>query len=167
MKNEPQIFTRLQRQDKPVDPDILLDLEDEQLMSEVRRLLETRNTKQITVGNHSMNVEVVSTPESRRKGLMHRQRIGSDGMLFVMDESPASFHMANTYIPLDIIYFDASGQVVKIDSMKPKIGRSRCDVPVSHALEVPAGTCRKMGIGVGDKLMTESLLHQIVREFLR
>ena len=128
MRNEPQIFTNFQRQDKPVDPETLRDLEDELLMSEVRSLLENRNTKQITVGSHNMNVEVAATPASRRKGLMNRRKIGSDGMLFVMDESPASFHMANTHIPLDIVYFDASGQAVKIDSMKPKTGKSSCNV---------------------------------------
>jgi len=172
MRNEPQIFINFQRQQQPIDSETLIDLT-AQLVTETATRSETV-TSVISLAGHDMNVEVVKTPTARRKGLMHRREIGSDGMLFVMDASPASFHMANTHIPLEILYFDAADRLMQIDTMVPKIGRSHCDNDVVHALEVGVGTCRSLGIKVGDRLVLdrgttvqESLLRQLVIELFR
>jgi len=153
MRNEPQIFTSLQRQDAPVDPEILLDLEDDQLVESI--LSESIATKQITIDGKLLNVEVASTLKDRVQGLMGRKQVGSDGMLFFMDGQPASFHMKNTYIPLDIVFFNEQGRVIKTDQMQPKTGRSRCNDNVAYALEIPMGDAKRRGIQKGSQLSTK------------
>tara|TARA_R110000803_G_scaffold73360_4_gene137199 strand:+ start:609 stop:2138 length:1530 start_codon:yes stop_codon:yes gene_type:complete len=106
----------------------------------------------ISVGNNSFSVELADRDDTRALGLMNRDAIGTDGMLFVMDNRPASFHMKNTKIPLDILYFDDRQLVVKIDKMEPLTGRSTCSQNTAHALELPSGTCDDLGIDIGDKL---------------
>ncbi len=154
MRNEPQIFTSPSRQDQPVDPETLMDFEDEQLVESI--LSEAVTTKRISVDGKQLSVEIASTPKNRARGLMGRRSIGSDGMLFVLEGQPAAFHMKNTHIPLDIVYFDAAGKVIKTDRMKPKTGRSTCDQPTSFALELAAGAVKKFGIRPGSKLVIES-----------
>ncbi|MGV6839738.1 MAG: DUF192 domain-containing protein [Planktomarina sp.] len=61
-------------------------------------------------------MDVVHTPQTRAQGLMYRRHMPRDhGMLFVFqDVKPRSFWMKNTYIPLDILFFDADGQLLNI-----------------------------------------------------
>ena len=114
--------------------------------------------KQIEVGGHPFTVEIADTPKKRTAGLMGRQSMDPHGgMLFVLDNEPASFHMNNTYVPLDIAYFDSRGDMIQADKMEPLTGKSRCDVPASYALELPMGTCDRLEIKKGDRLsITES-----------
>jgi len=114
--------------------------------------------KQIEVGGHPFTVEIADTPKKRAVGLMDRQTMDPHGgMLFVLDNEPASFHMNNTYVPLDIAYFDSRGDMIQADKMEPLTGKSRCDVPASYALELPMGTCDRLEIKKGDRLsITES-----------
>jgi len=116
-------------------------------------------TKKIKIDDRPLSVEVANTSRSRARGLMGRRSMGSDGMLFVLDDKPATFHMRNTYIPLDIVYFDAERMVIKTDSMEPKTGHSKCAKPTRFALELPAGTAKKMNIKPGSKLTIESRQH--------
>ena len=126
-------------------------------------------TVQIDVGGYPFSVEVVETPEKRARGLMGRKYLpNGTGMLFKMDGGPAQFHMKNTLIPLDILFLDAGGTVLKSDVMQPYIGRSRCAGDVQYVLELPAGTCDEVGVTPGDKLdvLGHAALRNIVREIL-
>jgi len=59
-------------------------------------------------------VELADTPELRERGLMFRRDMPVDaGMLFIHDnEEPLAYWMKNTYIPLDILYFDSKLKLV-------------------------------------------------------
>jgi hypothetical protein len=127
------------------------------------------DTKHIEVHGYPFTVEVAETPEERAKGLSGRKHLpNGTGMLFKMPGSSARFHMRDTHIPLDILYLDDSGVVIMKDRMHPHTGRSRCDADVHSVLELPAGTCRELGVEVGDIIDTESesTLRRIVRETL-
>jgi uncharacterized membrane protein (UPF0127 family) len=120
-------------------------------------------TVQINVGGYPFSVEVVESPEKRAKGLMDRKYLhNGTGMLFKMDGGPAQFHMKNTLVPLDILYLDSRGSVIKKDMMHPHTGRSRCDGDVHSVLELPAGTCDELSVEVGDILEVNQ--NDIVRE---
>lgn len=68
-----------------------------------------------------LELEVADTPEERRRGLMNRTELESDGMVFVYGrEGERTFWMKNTYIPLDIIFLDSNREVVEIHEANPE-----------------------------------------------
>lgn len=87
-----------------------------------RTPLPARNLE-ISDGTRSLTltVEVADTAESRSRGLMCRAEVPEwTGMAFQWAEpTAAGFWMYNTYVPLDLIYVDASGRVVAVRSMTP------------------------------------------------
>jgi uncharacterized membrane protein (UPF0127 family) len=98
-----------------------------------------------------LDVEWAMTEDQKRYGLMHRQKL-ENGMLFFFEKSePLSFWMKNTFVPLDIVFFDDRGWYVSSASMQP------CSVdpcmlyssgkPARFALEMPAGFLLKTPIG--------------------
>jgi uncharacterized protein len=107
-------------------------------------------------GEHSFNVELVDTPETRQQGLMFRQELADDaGMLFDFKaERPVSFWMQNTYIPLDMIFIDAKGVVKTIhDNARPHDTTSiPSNVPVQFVLEIPGGRSEEIGLKPGDTM---------------
>ena len=105
-------------------------------------------------------VEVADTDEKRQHGLMYRRKLPTnEGMLFVFtDESIRSFWMKNTFLPLDIGFFDSKKQLVEIQKMIPV--KSEMEVPKSYVskfaaqyvLEVNQGWFQRNKIKLGDKL---------------
>jgi uncharacterized membrane protein (UPF0127 family) len=103
----------------------------------------------------SVVVEIVDDAASRAEGLMGRQSLDSnEGMLFMFSSAqPLTFWMKNTLIPLDIIFFDAQGNVIGSDTMVPCTAdpclRYTSSGPANIALEVNAGFVETHGIGAG------------------
>jgi uncharacterized membrane protein (UPF0127 family) len=99
-------------------------------------------------------VELAAEPEERRVGLMHRKEMAPNhGMLFDFGRAqPVAMWMRNTYIPLDMLFIDESGEIVNI--ARDAVPHSEAIVssagPVRFVLEVPAGTSRLLGIEPGD-----------------
>ena len=76
----------------------------------------------IDVGDTRLMANVAITLEERQRGLMEVEELprGMDGMLFVFEvPRPASFHMLNTPMPLDIWWFDEAGVLIGSDEMEP------------------------------------------------
>lgn len=114
--------------------------------------------------NHSISVEVASTPEQRAFGLMERTWLQADsGMLFLYPAPQPKSHglwMYRTRIPLDAAFIGADGQILRIQSMEPCLSSNRRECTVYHAgveymmaLEVNQGFFEERGIQVGDKLL--------------
>lgn len=83
----------------------------------------------------TLDVEIADEPQEWQRGLMEREELASDGMLFVfLDEQVRSFWMKNTLIPLDIYFFDGQGQFVSSQSMDP----CEADPCVSYSSGAPA-----------------------------
>lgn len=102
-----------------------------------------------------VTVEVARTPAQRRLGLMYRHHLEERaGMLFVFEDCRVhSFTMRNTFIPLDIIFFDEDHTVVGwLENTPPMTeGPFSIDLPSRYALEVNAFFCRDHGLRVGNR----------------
>ena len=67
--------------------------------------------------------------------------------------------MKNTYIPLDMLFFDTDGKIVKIisDTTPLSLKILPSDIPVAGVLEINAGTAKKLNINVGDYVINNRL----------
>tara|TARA_Y100000296_G_C5083676_1_gene211256 strand:+ start:262 stop:663 length:402 start_codon:yes stop_codon:yes gene_type:complete len=118
-----------------------------------REYLEEPASLVIKVAGAPLKVEMVSDEENIKKGLMFRNKLGSDsGMLFVFPEpAQRSFWMKNTNIPLSIAYVDGENKILNIEDMTPhdtngvsSQGKAKC------AIETNKGWFESKGIKPGD-----------------
>ncbi len=112
-------------------------------------------------GDHRFQVELADEPQERARGLMFRRKMADEhGMLFDFGaEEPASFWMANTYIPLDMIFIKADGTIESIaERTTPLSQRSvTSNGPVRYVLEINGGLSDELGIEPGDKVAGPAL----------
>jgi len=117
---------------------------------------ESRAVLHTATGDHVFTVEVVDTPETRAQGLMFRQELAPDaGMLFdFKEERETSFWMRNTFIPLDMIFIAADGEVrnVHVNARPHDPTGIPSDGPVRFVLEIPGGRSQEIGLEPGDRL---------------
>ncbi|MGC6491809.1 MAG: DUF192 domain-containing protein [Myxococcota bacterium] len=109
-------------------------------------------TTTLTLGEHTVLVEVADDPGERARGLMHRDTLAADeGMLFVYpDTEPRRFWMKDTRIPLSIAFLDASGRIVKISQMEAfSTKRTASLYPARFAIEMNRGWFEAHGVAVG------------------
>ena len=116
----------------------------------------------ITVGAAAFQVEIAQTPEQREHGLMFRRELPPDrGMLFVQPVGMAAFWMKNTWIALDLLYFDPAGTLLQIEANAPPCSIPDCPIYASRAatvryiLEISAGEAARRGIRLNDRLRIE------------
>jgi uncharacterized membrane protein (UPF0127 family) len=110
-------------------------------------------TRTLTIGGHSLTVEVASTPKTRETGLMNRFSLRPDhGMLFVFEApQPMAFWMKNTYIPLSVAFVDARGRILNIEDMRPQDESTHWSKgPALYAIEMRQGWFSARGITAGD-----------------
>lgn len=104
--------------------------------------------------SHAFTIELVDTDETRAQGLMNRQYLAPDaGMLFDFHtERPVSFWMMNTFIPLDMLFIRANGEIARIHANA--IPHDRTPIPsggpVRFVLEIPGGRAAELSIVEGD-----------------
>ncbi|MSO70859.1 MAG: DUF192 domain-containing protein [Alphaproteobacteria bacterium] len=108
-------------------------------------------------GKYSFDIELALTPEQQAQGLMYRQKLATDaGMLFLYDhEQPLLMWMANTFIPLDMLFIAADGKIVNIaERTVPHSTVTIGSGALAQAvLELNGGTSARLGIGVGDRVV--------------
>jgi len=70
----------------------------------------------VTPDGSRIVLELALTDQEKATGLMYRDKLAADhGMLFVFDRDDIlAFWMKNTLIPLDIVWFDATGRVADV-----------------------------------------------------
>ncbi|MEX0649014.1 MAG: DUF192 domain-containing protein [Balneolaceae bacterium] len=91
----------------------------------------------------TVTVAIADDDHTRNLGLMDVQNLPEDsGMLFIFeDEEPRSFWMANTPLPLDIIYANADHEIVRIHRNTPPYSNESftSEEPAMYVVEVNAG----------------------------
>lgn len=113
----------------------------------------------ISVGAVPFQVELAQTAAERQRGLMFRSHLAEDhGMLFIQPKAgPVAFWMKNTYIPLDLLYFDGEGQLLQIHADVPPCRSDPCPLYISgeaikYILEINGGSAKRLDLKVGDRL---------------
>ncbi|WP_244486531.1 DUF192 domain-containing protein [Aureimonas sp. Leaf324] len=113
-------------------------------------------TLRTSSGSHAIEVEVADTPQAREIGLMNRESLAEDtGMLFdFREDRPVSMWMKNTLIPLDMLFINKTGTVVRIArNAKPhSLETIPSGKPVRYVLEINGGAAATYGAKTGDKL---------------
>ena len=106
---------------------------------------------------HGFTVRVASTPGQLARGLMFVTEMGEwEGMLFDFGATrPASMWMRNTPLPLDMLFIRADGTISNIAARTEPYSRTSIpsDGPVRYALEIHGGTCARLGIEAGDRVV--------------
>jgi hypothetical protein len=121
------------------------------------RAMDTQTLEIVTKsGVQVFSVEVATTEQEKTTGLMYRKELPDGrGMLFdFTPEQPISMWMKNTFISLDMIFIRSNGRISRIaENTEPQsLAIISSGPPASGVLEVIAGTARKYGIAVGDRV---------------
>ncbi len=116
----------------------------------------------LQIGEVSINVEVVDTPEPMRIGLAKYSSLPeNNGMLFIYSSPrPVVFWMKGMVFPIDIIWI-ADGKIVGFaENAVPEPGVADNELkkyipndPVDMVLEVNAGFVQKHELKVGDSVI--------------
>jgi uncharacterized membrane protein (UPF0127 family) len=115
----------------------------------------------IKVGDRLVQLQVAVLAPELERGLMYRQTMGADeGMVFVFTAAqPQSFWMRNTTLPLDIGYFDSTGELIEIYQMYPLDERpvASHSKSIQFCVEMNQGWFRQAGIKPGARLDVKAL----------
>ncbi len=105
---------------------------------------------------HRFDAEIVKTAEDKARGLMFRDHLDRDAaMLFGFDPpGHVRFWMRNTLIPLDMIFVDAHGQIIHIETRwdTQSDRATSVDAPVAWVVEINAGEAERRQIKIGDHM---------------
>ena len=108
-------------------------------------------------GRHQFKVWIADDEESRARGLMFVKSLPANhGMLFLFERPRfASFWMKDTVLALDIVFIDREGVVVNVahDAEPFSLATIESDAPVKGALELVAGTAKKIGLTAGARIL--------------
>ncbi len=117
-----------------------------------RIVVETRSARR-----HVFDAWRADSPEARAQGLMFVKSLRPEqAMIFVYDPAqPVAMWMKNTLIPLDMLFVDDGGCVVKVHARaRPgDLTAISADVPVGLVVELAGGTAATLGIAAGDRLV--------------
>lgn len=114
----------------------------------------------IYIGDHEFQTEIANTLPKMQKGMMFRPHMKTNqAMIFVYPRvQRMQFWMKNTLIALDMLFFDAKGQLLEIKSNVPPCKTAACPTydsrhhNILYVVELKAGTAEQLNIRVGDKL---------------
>jgi uncharacterized protein len=97
-------------------------------------------------GAREFDVELALTPAQQQRGLMLRKSLGAyEGMLFDFgDPRPITMWMANTLIPLDMVFIAPDGRVTHIHANAEPLSLRTIDSggPARGVLEINGGAAR-------------------------
>ncbi|MBL4740313.1 MAG: DUF192 domain-containing protein [Sneathiella sp.] len=104
-----------------------------------------------------ISIDLADTEETRRVGLMKRTYLGPmAGMLFdFKSEQLVAMWMKDTFISLDMLFVNNSGQIVfiKEDAQPGDLTTVQAGQPIRAVLEVVGGFVQKHKVQVGHRLV--------------
>ena len=104
----------------------------------------------------TISVAIADNDQERSQGLMDVRNLPADkGMLFIFEENkPRGFWMANTPLPLDIIFVNADKEIVRIHhNAQPFSEKSlTTDKPAQYVIETNAGYTVSHDVQEGQKV---------------
>ena len=102
----------------------------------------------VVLGNKTVKLWVAASPRTRDRGLMYIHKMPDDcGMLFVFPHSGRqTFWMKHTLIPLDLIFLNQQGVIVRHYFMPPDHGKKLYPSvqPIRYAIELNAGAFQRL-----------------------
>ena len=102
------------------------------------------------------DVEMATTPDQQETGLMFRKTVAENGGMLFDWGSPRDslMWMRNTIAPLDMVFIKQDGTIGHIaeNTTPQSLATIESGGPVRATLELAAGTARRLGIHVGDKV---------------
>ena len=107
--------------------------------------------------SYDFDIELALDDSHRQYGLMFRTNLPEmNGMLFIYEEKKRiSMWMKNTFIPLDILFIDDDGKIIRIaKSQQPRsLSLIRSGGEAKAVLELNGGLTDKLNIAVGDEII--------------
>jgi uncharacterized membrane protein (UPF0127 family) len=108
----------------------------------------------VVFGKDTVVAEVARTTAERERGLMNRTEVpNGTGMIFIFSDAQIrTLWMSNTYVALDVAFFDANLTVVDIQQMEPETTAFHDSaLPAMFALELPKGWLVAHQVHVGQR----------------
>lgn len=91
----------------------------------------------LTIGGQQLRVYHATTPRDWQQGLVGRNLVGCDGMLFAFGADVRNpFHMATLVIPIVVAFFSAGRQLVDVTYLAPGSDPYQPSQPYRYALEL-------------------------------
>jgi hypothetical protein len=118
-------------------------------------VIETRSARR-----HTFEAWRAETDATRAQGLMYIRDLRPDQAMIFVYEPPqwVAMWMKNTLLPLDMLFVDAAGCVVKtVHEARPEsLDRIAANALVALVVELKGGTTRTLGIEAGDRVRRPS-----------
>ncbi len=115
-------------------------------------VVETRSARR-----HLFEAWRADTPATRAQGLMFVENLPADrAMIFVYPTKQiVGMWMKNTLIPLDMLFVDSGGCIVKVhEGAQPgSLATIESRIPVVLVVELAGGTAKTLGISAGDRTL--------------
>ena len=109
---------------------------------------------------HNFTVELAVSEVQRAQGLMWRRRLKADrGMLFLYQRDRViQMWMKNTLIPLDMLFIDRKGTVIRIKerAVPGSLRAISSEQRARAVLELRGGSASRLGLRPGDKVLHEA-----------
>ena len=116
-----------------------------------RIAIETRSARR-----HTFDAWRADTPQTRAQGLMFVRSLQPEQAMIFVYAPPqhVGMWMKNTLIPLDMLFVDADGCVVKVhDRAEPgSLETIASDAPVVLVVELAGGVADRLGLRAGDRV---------------
>jgi len=113
----------------------------------------------LKINNNKFNVKLAISKEERAEGMMFKKfNENINGMLFIEKDDVHCFWMKNCLLSLDIIFLK-KGVITAIHHNCTPCKEEPCKNYCGNGdsvLEIAGGSCKKLGISVGDKMVIPS-----------